>query len=87
MPLTAPGVWKARTELDAGDQVAGTDAQMAGLMLVKAKAPLAELTGYQTRLNALTSGQGRFSLTLSHYEPVPPNVQNQLTSGHQLKDD
>ncbi|MBK7614948.1 MAG: elongation factor G [Burkholderiales bacterium] len=68
-------------------QVAGTDAQLAGLMLVKAKAPLAELTGYQTRLNALTSGQGRFSLTLSHYEPVPPNVQNQLTSGHQLKDD
>ncbi len=68
-------------------QVAGTDAQLAGLMLVKAKAPLAELTGYQTRLNALTSGQGRFSLTLSHYEPVPPNVQAQLTSGHQLKDD
>jgi elongation factor G len=68
-------------------QVAGTDGQAAGQMLVKAKAPLAELTGYQTRLNALTSGQGRYTLSLSHYEPVPPTVQQQLASGHRLADD
>jgi elongation factor G len=68
-------------------QVAGTDAQLAGMMLVKARAPLAELAGYQTRLNALTSGQGRYTLSFSHYEPVPATVQQQLTSGHRLVDD
>lgn len=64
--------------------MAGTDAQMAGLMLVKAQAPLAELMSYQNRLNALTSGQGRYTLSLSHYEAVPPNVQQQLTSQHKV---
>jgi elongation factor G len=63
-------------------QVAGTDAQMAGQMLVRAQAPLAELMNYQSRLNALTSGQGRYTLSLSHYEAVPPNVQQLLTSQH-----
>jgi elongation factor G len=65
-------------------QVAGTDAQMAGLMLVRAQAPLAELMNYQSRLNALTSGQGRYTLSLSHYEAVPPNVQQQLISQHKV---
>jgi elongation factor G len=64
--------------------VAGTDAQMDGLMLVKAQAPLAELMSYQNRLNALTSGQGRYTLSLSHYEAVPPTVQQQLTSQHKV---
>ena len=65
-------------------QVAGTDVQMGGQTLVKAQAPLAELMGYQNRLNALTSGQGRYTLSLSHYEAVPPNVQQLLTSQHKV---
>jgi elongation factor G len=65
-------------------QVAGTDAQMAGQMLVRAQAPLAELMNYQSRLNALTSGQGRYTLSLSHYEAVPPNVQQLLISQHKV---
>jgi elongation factor G len=68
-------------------QVAGTDAQLAGMMVVRAQAPLAELMGYQSRLNALTSGQGRYTLSLSHYEAVPPNVQQQLVGQHKLAPD
>ena len=33
---------------------------------------------YQSRLNAMTGGQGRYTLALSHYEAVPPAVQQQL---------
>ena len=40
--------------------------------------PLSELSGYQSRLNAMTSGQGRYTLELSHYEAVPPAVQQTL---------
>ncbi|MFM2329065.1 MAG: hypothetical protein RLZZ494_1168 [Pseudomonadota bacterium] len=68
-------------------QVVGTEAQLAGQMLIKALAPLAELVSYQNRLNALTAGQGRFTLVMSHHEPVPPQVQQQLMSGHRLAED
>jgi elongation factor G len=54
---------------------------------VRALAPLAELLDYQSRLNALTSGQGRFTVAPSHHEPVPPSVQQQLTSQHHRHED
>ena len=50
-------------------------------------APLAELAGYQSRLNAMTSGQGSYTLALSHYEAVPPQTQQQLASQFQVRDD
>lgn len=68
-------------------QVAGTDAQLAGQMCVRAKAPLAELSTYQSRLNALTSGQGRYTLVFSHHEAVPPSVQQQLMGPYRVADE
>jgi elongation factor G len=65
----------------------GTHNGAAGTMVVKGQAPLSELAGYQSRLNAMTSGQGRYTLALSHYEPVPPTVQQQLTSSYRAHDD
>jgi elongation factor G len=59
--------------------VNGTHNGAAGTMVIKGQAPLSELSGYQIRLNALTSGQGRYTLSLSHYEAAPPSVQQQLT--------
>jgi len=38
-------------------------------------------------LDALTAGQGAYTLALSHYEAVPPQVQQQLASKFQLKDE
>jgi elongation factor G len=59
----------------------------AGLASVKARAPLAELTGYQLRLNALTRGEGRYTLALSHYDPVPPGVQEEMAKKYQVRDE
>jgi translation elongation factor EF-G len=53
-----------------------------GQLTINGQAPMAELADYQTRLNAMTAGQGRYTLALSHYEAVPPAVQQQLTSRH-----
>ena len=47
-----------------------------------AQAPLSELAGYQSRLNSLTGGQGRYTLHFSHYEPVPPPVQQKLVEAY-----
>jgi elongation factor G len=68
-------------------QVNGTHNGAVGTMVIKGQAPLAELAGYQSRLNAMTAGQGRYTISLSHYEAVPPTVQQQLTSEHKVRDD
>jgi len=68
-------------------QVKGTRSAVPGVMVVQGQAPLAELANYQTRLNAMTQGQGRYTVALSHYEPVPPNTQSALTSAYKVKDE
>ncbi len=68
-------------------QVNGTQSNGIDTMVIRGQAPLAELTGYQSRLNAMTAGQGRYTLALSHYEAVPPAVQLQLTSQHQVHEE
>ena len=60
--------------------VSGTEGATAGQVQVRGQAPLSELVGYQNRLNAMTAGQGRYTIALSHYEAVPPTVQVQLTA-------
>ncbi len=68
-------------------QVSGTQSATAGALTVLAQAPLSELASYQSRLNSLTGGQGRYTIAFSHYEPVPPTVQAQLASQYKVKDD
>jgi len=67
--------------------VSGTRTAQAGSLTVVGQAPQSELNGYQSRLNALTAGQGRYSLALSHYQAVPPNVQQQLVGQYQTKEE
>jgi elongation factor G len=67
--------------------VTGTANLAAGTVLIKGQVPMSELAAYQSRLNALTAGQGRYTIALSHYEAVPPGVQQELTKGWQARDD
>jgi elongation factor G len=68
-------------------QVMGTRGDSVGSLTVLAQAPLSELSSYQSRLNSLTGGQGRYTIAFSHYEQVPPTVQAQLASQYKLKDE
>ncbi|HEY3636243.1 MAG TPA: elongation factor G [Caldimonas sp.] len=67
--------------------VSGTANGAPGTMMVRGQAPMSELLGYQSRLNALTSGQGRYTIEFSHYEAVPPNTQQQLVSSFKVRDE
>jgi len=60
-------------------RINGTDALRGGVLVIKAQAPLAEVVDYQTELRSLTGGEGRFAMELSHYDPVPLQIQKQLT--------
>ena len=65
-------------------QVSGTQPLGGGLVNIAGQVPLSELNGYQSRLKSLTGGQGSFSMELSHYEAVPPPIQQQLVSQHKV---
>jgi elongation factor G len=67
--------------------VTGTANLAGGTVLIKGLAPMSELAAYQNRLNAMTAGQGRYSIALSHYETVPPATQQQLMQGYKVRDD
>lgn len=67
--------------------VSGTTNGANGRVTIRGQAPLSELMGYQNRLNAMTAGQGSYAIEFSHYEAVPPNVQQQLVSQFQVKDE
>ena len=68
-------------------QINGTANGAHGKVTIRGQAPLAELAGYQSRLNAMTSGQGHYALALSHYDPVPPTVQQQLMGQFKVRDE
>jgi elongation factor G len=67
--------------------VSGTTNAANGTVVIRGQAPLSELTGYQNRLNAMTAGQGSYTIELSHYEAVPPSIQQQLVGQFQVKDE
>ena len=67
--------------------ILGTDVRGQGRLVINGKVPLAELTDYQSRLNALTSGRGHYAIEFSHYAEVPPPIQQQLMAGFKVKDD
>jgi elongation factor G len=61
-------------------QVTGTTSLQPGTLTVDAKAPLSELDGYAARLKAMTAGHAAWTMSLSHYDPAPPNLQQQLAA-------
>ena len=61
-------------------RINGTEAMSGGMVVVSGKAPLSELGSYQSELKSVTGGAGSFTMGLSHYDPVPANIQQQLVA-------
>jgi elongation factor G len=58
-------------------RVLGMDAQ-GKYQVIKAQAPLAEVSRYAIDLNAMTAGRGTFSMAFSHYEEVPSQLAEKV---------
>ena len=61
-------------------RISGTEAMSGGMVVVSGQAPLSELGSYQSELKSVTGGAGSYTMELSHYDPVPANVQQQLVA-------
>jgi len=63
-------------------RIQSTDIAPGGMTVVKALAPLSEVMQYQSQLKSVTGGQGTFAMEFSHYEAVPPHVQQQIAAAY-----
>jgi len=61
-------------------RIQGQEMLPGNLCCVRAQVPLAEVMQYNSQLRSVTGGQGSYTMDLSHYEPVPGNVQQQIVA-------
>jgi elongation factor G len=68
-------------------RINGSTAESAGRIAIDGEVPLAELEGFDARLKSLTGGEGTYSIELSHYDPVPGNIQKRLMDAFHRAED
>ncbi len=67
-------------------RIVDTDSLAGGSIRIKGAAPLAEMTDFQSRLNAITGGEGSFIMEFSSYEPAPMELQKKLSASFSQPD-
>jgi elongation factor G len=60
-------------------QILGTETKGA-LVIINALVPLAEISGYATKLRSISQGRASFYMEPSHYEEVPSNIAAALAA-------
>ena len=66
-------------------RILGTDVLAGDLAVIRAVVPLAEVSNYQNQLKSVTGGQGSYTMEFSHYDPVPPFIQQQIAAQYKPK--
>ena len=68
-------------------RISNTLAMSGGMTAITASVPLSELDNYQSQLKSMTGGVGAYSLSFSHYDPVPAKIQKELVAAYKPTDD
>ena len=61
-------------------RISDTDSLANNSVRISGIAPLSEMTDFQSRLNAITGGEGAFMMEFGHYEPAPMEIQKKLNA-------
>lgn len=64
-------------------RIQGTDSLHGGFTAISAAVPLSVVTEFPTELKSLTGGEGRYTMSFSHYEAVPVAIQKELAEQYQ----
>jgi elongation factor G len=70
-----------------GGRVLGNESAGGGFQIVHCEVALREVMHYGRTLSSLTGGQGSYTIELSAYEVMPPNVQQQYMKSIQSEDE
>jgi elongation factor G len=57
----------------------------AGINVIEAQVPQAEILRYAIDLKSITQGRGSFTVSFSHYEETPPNTTQKIIAEKQAK--
>ena len=68
-------------------RISNTLALSGGMTTITASVPLSELDNYQSQLKSMTGGIGSYSLSFSHYDPVPAKTQKELIAAYKPTED
>ena len=68
-------------------RVNGTTALPNNRISIEGQVPLSELGNYQSKLKSITGGEGSYTIDFSHYDPVPPRVQQELAAAFKPRDE
>ena len=68
-------------------QVTGQDMLPGNQTVITGTVPLAEVSTYASQLKSVTGGQGSYVMDFSHYDIVPPNVQQQIMAKYKTADE
>jgi elongation factor G len=88
MEITVPNQYMGDIAGDLSGKrgrILGTDMMAGDLAVIRAVVPLAEVSNYQNQLKSVTGGQGSYSMELSHYDPVPMHIQQQIVAQYKPK--
>ena len=61
--------------------IGGIEARPAGIQVIQAMVPLAEMFGYATDLRSMTQGRGVFTMEFNHYSEVDVTVTKAIVGG------
>lgn len=66
-------------------RILGQDMLPGNMAVIKAQVPLSEVAQYNSQLRSVTGGQGSYAMELSHYDIVPPNIQQEVVKQYKPK--
>ena len=61
-------------------RIENQDSLPGDLAVIKAKAPLAEVTRYAAQLGSITQGQGSYTMEFSHYDRCPATCSSRSSA-------
>lgn len=70
-----------------GGRVLGSDSAGGNLQTVHCEVPLRSVTTYARTLSGMTGGQGSYTMEFSHYDVMPPNVQQEIIAKAKLHEE
>ena len=70
-----------------GGRVQGSDSAGGNLQTVHCEVPLREVSTYSRTLSSMTGGQGSYSMEFDHYDVMPSNVQQEITSKSKVEEE
>lgn len=68
-------------------QIQGSEPLGAGLQVIKALVPLAEMARYAADLRSLTQGAASYTMEFSHYQEVPAHMAEQVIAARKAREE